>query len=50
MKFDVKIVANHILNSVGGTPKVQRFYNSNKNQFIDIFQSHNNPMNTVNTF
>ncbi|CYU33587.1 Uncharacterised protein [Streptococcus suis] len=30
MKFDVKIVANHILNSVGGTPKVQRFYNSNK--------------------
>ncbi|MGT2950723.1 hypothetical protein BU202_05445 [Streptococcus cuniculi] len=49
MKFDIKVVANHILKSVGGTPKVNRFYNSNKSQFIDIFQSQDSPINTINT-
>lgn len=50
MKFDIKVVANHILRSVGGTPKVVRFYNSNKSRSIDIFQSQDSPMNTINTF
>ncbi|HEM3590800.1 TPA: suppressor of fused domain protein [Streptococcus suis] len=50
MKFDIKVVANHILRSVGGTPKVDRFYNSNKSRSIDIFQSQDSPMNTINTF
>ncbi|MBF0788313.1 MULTISPECIES: suppressor of fused domain protein [unclassified Streptococcus] len=49
MKFDIKVVANHILKSVGGIPKVDRFYNSNKSQFIDIFQSQDRPINTINT-
>lgn len=49
MKFDIKVVANHIRKSVGGIPKVTRYYNSNKSQFIDIFQSQDSPINTINT-
>ncbi|MGT2756420.1 suppressor of fused domain protein [Streptococcus ovuberis] len=43
MRSHLKVIAHHILNRVGGSPQVNRYYTDDKQSWIDIFSAIDRP-------